>query len=467
MTIKFDIDTTNQAEAILRYVLSDGDLEEAIECGKIYPESFEKLLNNTKSAKFWGYTIGRKLSGKTLAKIISSCALKESFLLDFFDCLTTEKLAEIFNEERLSLGTIYKYLKERADADRAQDILYKMANRLYFKRLAEILTYGASDAALTANATYTGINRFRDLNLNGYTYTADGQPHIIIARDVYIPSGSVLSKTASNPVNQPSSGDPGSPGYYILDTDKYPKGGGGGNSWVPLPYGGGGGGGGIDGPGGIGYQNGGPGGGALLLVLRDTIQIAVGLYYSVIDWYLVNVLGKTPTDTVAIQNVRASTGGRGGRSNVGASGGLGGNGGGGLQIFCRNLYNYGTIAANGANGANGVGSPYIFSGGGGGGGGAGGLIYIVAHGIRNAGTVQSRGGSGGKGGDGDPLNGDGGGGGGGGSGGIIYLFYSKEASSISGTFDVSGGSGGAGGSAGYPGTSGGAGQSGIVRLYSY
>jgi hypothetical protein len=469
MPIKFDIDTANQKESILRYILSDGDLEDAIMYGKIQPKSFEKLINNTKNVKFWCSTIGKKLSAKSLAKIVSQCKLKESFLLDFFDCLTTEKLAEIFNVENLSIETIYKYLKERASADRAQAVLYKMAEKTYFKRLAEILTYGANDVTLTANTTYSGINRFRDLNLNGYTYTADGQPHIIIARDIYIPSSSVLTKTASNPVDQPGSGYPGSPGYYILDTSQYPKGGSGGGVWSP-PAAGGGGGGGIDGAGGGGYQSGGVGGGALLLVLENTIQIAIALYYTVIDWYIVNILGKTPSDTVQIQNLRAATGGRGGRSADGASGGLGGNGGGGLMIFCRNLYNYGTISANGANGANGAGSSYpgaIYSGGGGGGGGAGGLIYVVTHSIVHTGSTVSKGGNGGKGGDADPLWGDGGGGGGGGSGGIIYFFYSKSVSSISGTFDVSGGSGGAGGSAGYSGGSGSSGQTGIVRLYSY
>jgi hypothetical protein len=456
MPIKYDIDTTDQKEVIWKCILGDGDIEELIQHGKIYYSSFVDLINYTKNAKFWANFLERKVSIKTCVNILAEKDIRENVLFDILDYLSIDRISEVFNAEKFSLERIEKYLKERVSADRAQAILYKMVEKTYFKRLAEILTYSANDVTLTANATFSYVNRFRDLNLNGYTYTADGELHVIIARDIYIPSNSSIVRT--NFVTNYAA-------ILLLDTNQIPTGGKGGNGGItylrPYPEGGGGGGGGINGPGGYGYMNGEVGYGYSAYVYTNTIAIAYVMYLPAVDWYLVNVLQKTPTSKTDFIKTRGACGGQGG-SGLDGIGSPRGFSTWGLVILCRNLYCSGKIQANGTNGRDGGKGTY--GGGGGAGGGSGGPIYIVLHEIQNSGEIQAIGGNGGRGGDATAVTGASGGGGGGGCGGVIYLFY--KTGNV-GNLNVSGGAGGPQGDGATYGDPGSPGQRGIARPYKY
>ena len=325
------------------------------------------------------------------------------------------------------------------NADKAQAILYAWVDQLCdLAPLIELMTEGAPDEVLSANTTYTGINRFGTLDLNGYIYFADGQPHVIIARSIRVPSGSAIQKTETGGVGGAPGGGVGRGGYggggliviakemAIIGTVKAEgKPGENGNTTTALgtgenggsgtmlvasgdsPGNGGGGGGGTSegagsgaspgGGGGGGYiatSKGGDGGAISLTTVPSRQDVLKEVMKAAVDWWLVNVLGKTPTTTKDFPNCY----------------GAGGGGGGDHADYTD----------------------------GGGGGGSGGWIALIADRLDFEGTISAKGGDGGNG--GSEGNYDAGGGGGG--GGIIYVFY-RLAVSLSGVLDVSGGSGGA------------------------
>lgn len=84
-------------------------------------------------------------------------------------------------------------------------------------------------------------------------------------------------------------------------------------------------------------------------------------------------------------------GGSGGAISLTASG-AGGAGGGGILVTAGEVYNGGTISANGASGGNGENKKT-----GAGGGGGGGAVVIIARRIGNAGTITANGGAAGTG----------------------------------------------------------------------
>ena len=135
----------------------------------------------------------------------------------------------------------------------------------------------------------------------------------------------------------------------------------------------------------------------------DAPSLLKELLKAVCDWWLVNVVGKTPTTTKSIPDLKGSGGGGGAAQDTDAACGGGGGGGGEIIIYGTSI-TAGTVNANG------------------GAGGAGGT-----EGARDAG-------------------------GGGGGGGIIYVFYKSLSGTF--TFSVAGGAGGTGDYAGAAGKAG-------------
>ena len=370
------------------------------------------------------------------------------------DTFSPDLAADILN--RLSAIKALAILKSsKLSADRTQAILYKMAEKKYLSKLVDIMTEGAGDVTLATNTTYTGVNRFRTLDLNGYVYVADGQPHVIIAYEIRDSVGSgAITKTATgggggaggyayggwggrgggglivfaHAVNVPTiranganggngetgsfrqinPGNNGGAGYFIVvGTDEPGTGGNGGGGYA------GGGGGGPNGSGATttdptyGYDNSGGNGGTITKTTYSTMwELALDVIKSIIDWFIQNVLGKTPSNVKSLPNIRGAGGGGGGTDGY-----------------------YGA----------------------GGGGGSGGQIVIIAITV-SVSTIEARGGNGGNGADNT-------GGGGGGGGGIVYVAYISSGSVTS--CDVSGGAGGTSAGTGASGT---AGTDGVCRV---
>jgi len=329
--------------------------------------------------------------------------------------MSASKAAAILNDVNLSVN-------------KTQSILYSMVDQRSYDKLLKIIASNAPDASYTANTTLSaGVNRYKNLSIvPGVTLTLGARPGVIIADSITnrgaITSGWIMSgggagacgggnggggrgaviilasnidvgTVISNGVDGENStgftctaaGSPGGAGnFWLISGDSVPNGGGGEIGGAGNPNGGGGGG------------NGGAGGSANVLTFTDAPSLLNNLFKAVCDWWLVNVMNKTPSSTVSIPSLGGSGGGGAGASNSG------------------NVY-YG----------------------GGGGGGGGGQIIIYGTSI-TAGSVQAKGGNGGI-----PVKA---GYGGGGGGGIIYVFYK----SLSGTFtyDVSGGTTGGAATAG-------------------
>ena len=356
------------------------------------------------------------LSFSRATSILNSSVLSEYKSAKILNGLPTDKAVNIL--QNLSTDIVKK-------------IMYKLVDLGYYEKLIDIITYDASDVTLTSNRTFSGVQRFRNLNLNGYTYTADGQPHVIIAYSINVPSASSIIKTATGGGGG-YNGSVGGDGYVYVDIiDNYTSRGGNAGGGGDCTRGGGGGG--PLGYGGSGsIQNG--GGGGPITVVKTNLLITN--LYTLSDWYIVNVLGRTPSSVISFTNSYNAGGGGGSETS-------GGSGGGCLIIFCNSLNCSGSIVASGAGGSGG------HSGGGGGGGG---IIYIYSS-IITCNTINATGGSGGNGNTGY------GGGGGGGAGGIVYVFY-RNSYNIT-TINVSGGGGGLGK------VNGSAGQSGFYRIIKF
>ncbi|MEM0457403.1 MAG: hypothetical protein QXI01_06780 [Nitrososphaerota archaeon] len=325
-------------------------------------------------------------------------------------------------------------------ANKAQSTLYMMVDNGYYEKFIDIITYGASDASITANTTITGVKRYRNLSIvSGVTLTVDGQPGVIIA-DTISNSGTIAKTVTGAAGGAPGATGAGAGGrggggliliarnmtvgtvtadgaagasastvaasgaggagtgglFWIRSGDTIPSGGNGGysNGGAGRPNSGGGGGGG---------SSGGAGGSATTTTFTTGKDLAKEILKCVADWWLVNVAGKTPTTVKSIPSICGSGGGGGAAYDA-----------------------------------------YTASGGGGGGGGE--IIAIAVS--MTAGTFYARGGAGGNGGT-EGLYDSGGGGGG---GGVVYVFYVNKIGTN--TFNVSGGAGGTGD---YNGTAGGAG----------
>jgi len=378
--------------------------------------------------------------GKTIPQAIKDLDL--DYLSPFFidDLLASGKITEADVQNLISIYGSLSFWVDLAssskgplldvfvrhpnvNADYAQLALYRTIEKYNFDSLIYVLTKNASDLNVTSNTTLTsGVNIFKSLNINsGVTLTLGAGPGIIIA-DTVNNAGNIVSGwvkgVGGNPGRPPGRGGDGAGGIIIFsknittgtisadgkngeDGGSYvssggAQGGGAGLFWLigsDMPGKGGNGGGASTG--GIGNYNGGGGGNAgnngggggdsTRISFSLWKDLLFELLKSITDWWLINIVGKTP---LLYRNVPY----------------LGGSGGGG-------------------------GGDYTYSSGGGGGGG--GEIVVIGLNI-TAGTISAKGGNGGV---------SSGYGGGGGGGGVVYVFYRNLSGSFS--FNVAGGAGGA------------------------
>jgi len=337
--------------------------------------------------------------------------------------LSADKAASIFRSDNISLSRIYDILSSNIiTGDRVQSILYSWVESLdKISKLIDLLTITGSDVILSSNATYTGFNVFSSLDLNGYTYTADGQPHVIVAKTINIPSASSIIKTptgglggqdaygsksggnggggliiiantiniygsisanAENGVDHtsaPGSGageDGGSGLRIILSEDLYNVYGGDGGDIGGVYCSGGGGGApnGDGGSGGNGGYNGGNGGPITTITFDTAKDMLKEVLKYIVDLWIQNVLGKSLTSP-KVMDIKGAGGGSGGSTSSISHGGGGGGQGGEVIIFAFNLDFTGSISARGGDGGNGWDRGTDYSGGGG--SGAGGLIYLL------------------------------------------------------------------------------------------
>ena len=346
-------------------------------------------------------------------------------------------------------------------SDRVQEILHgvidravRSGQRVLLDRIVELMTFDASDASFTTSTTLTtGVNRYRNLSIgSGVTLTLGAGPGVIIA-DTISNSGTITSgwirgsggpsvdgsgaggsgrggiiilarnitvgtirADGANGGNAHTTashrdGISGMPGFFwVVDPDRPPSGGRGGGGRDPrtFPSREGYGLAGVNGGGGGGhYATGGFGGTSKVLAFSRPELLVSELFKALVDWWIVNVLGKRPSLVRAIPV-------------------LGGSGGGSGSV------------TDGFNAC-------------GGGGGGGGQVIVYGTSV-TAGTISAKGGAGGAGGTEGPTDS----GGGGGGGGVIYVFYKILTGTF--TFDVTGGAGGGGDYAGV------AGNPGVARV---
>jgi len=383
-----------------------------------------------------------EMSVDELASLFESSPYPDN-VAGIIDGMNADLLASIFNSSKLSaskaslillnsnisLSKVYAILaSSKLSADKTQAILYNIP---LCQRLIDILTYGASDATISSNTTISGVNRYNNLTINsGVTLTVDGQPSVLIVKTltnlgsiVKTATGAtggapttnggaggaggggliILAYTLNNSglidasganggnsvrvTTTGQNGNPGGNGYFLVVGSDSP-GTGGDGGYTDSPYYNARGIGKVNGGGGGGIYNyvGGSGGDSTKITYNSYSDLAEDVRKAIVDWFIVNVLGKTPTTTKSLPNIKGSGGGSGASYDYGG----GGAGGGGGQIIALvlTLNNTGTIKANGGNG----GAPT--GGGGAGGGGGGGIVYVLYKSLVSQGTLQANGGAG-------------------------------------------------------------------------
>jgi len=372
-------------------------------------------------AKYVSYTVQNNImTADDWAAILDVTQVSPSFALSVLSSpyLLPDIVADIIKSPQLS-------------ADKTQAVLYAMP---FSELLVYILTRGAASVTLGANATFRSVNRFYTLDLGGYTYIADGQPHVIIAKQINIPPASKLVKTptggAGGGATNPLAGGGGGGGLIIMcsrldNAGEISANGGDGKSVTSYTgavrngYGGGGGvfalvgtdtvgngGGGSFFPyGGVGNRNGGGGGAGIysstyfyggaggdssIISYSSYAELAEAVKRAAVDWVLVNVFRKRPTTVTQFPNVYGSGGGEGAYATDGANGGGGGGGGGEVIILTVDFSNRGFIRADGGGGGGTAGVSAT-----GGGGGGGGVVYVLYKTMTSLGTLSAQGGPGG------------------------------------------------------------------------
>jgi len=404
------------------------DVPSLVSDGYITIDELAKYINYIGDTSLWAkfFIIW---SADFVAKILNSANMDPS------------RAASILKDTNISVDTIFNVIKDaNLSADKLQSILYSWG---FDSKLIDLLTYGASDQEISASTTVTGVNRYRNLTIDsGITLSVDGQPGVIIAKS--ISNSGTIAKTATggaggaagatgagaggnggggliivcdtltnsgtiqangenggdaSPTSVTTSGNGGNGGsglFHVVSGDSPGKGGDGGSAifgWGRGHVNGAG--------GGIGGASGSPsavyssGGGSSLVTYSTSNDLFEKIRKAVIDWFIINVVGKTPSTTESIPNFYGSGGGGGGAAagTTTTAGGGGGGGGGELVILAVTLDNTGIIEANGGNG----GSSGTSVGDDGGGGGGGGVVYVFYVSSINNGTVQANGGAGGSG----------------------------------------------------------------------
>jgi hypothetical protein len=381
----------------------------------------------------------------TIALYIENGTINFGTAIELIKNVGSAKAAKIFGSTNISLDTVYSILThDGLTTDYMQAILYDMIELGYVERVIDVITYTAADSTVSADTTISGVNRYANLTIDaGVTLTVDGQPGVIIANSISN-SGTIL-KTATGGTGGATysgvgdggaggggliiiaksysggtvsadgiggesgsttgaygCGSGGSGGYMIVvGTDSPGNGGNGGKSGTSN-YCAGDGLGGTPGAGGGGgarypvdpYYFGGGNGGTISLETRSSyLEVYNESLKAAVDWFIVNVLGRTPTTTTNFYNCYGAGGGGGSDCADMADGG-GGGGSGGYILLCTGDLNGGTFTAlGGAGGAGGTEGGYDT----GGGGGGGGIVYILYKNLVAAPTIDVSGGAGGTG----------------------------------------------------------------------
>lgn len=342
--------------------------------------------------------------------------------------LTLSNTMAILNSPNISTESIIRILASGAmSATKARDVLsnlpanvaqaalYRLVDNGLYDYVLNILTLGASDETVSANTTWTtGVNRRRNLTIaSGVTLTLGAGPAVIIADTVTnngtIASGWVKGAGGAAGAAGAGAGGNGAGGIIILArsitvgtitangaaggngstvaANANGGAGGAGLFWEVsgYPAGTGGDGGGLTatyrgrgsknaGGGGATYSYyGGNGGVASVASFGSLTDLVKELLKTACDWWLVNVVGKTPTVTKSFPMLGGSGGGGGAaQDGYGAAGG-GGGGGGQVVIYGTSMIAGSVSAAAGNGGRGGAEGSYDA----GGGGGGGGVIYVA------------------------------------------------------------------------------------------
>jgi len=350
-------------------------------------------------------------------------------------------LAEIATSTSVPVTSLLSFISNAAlSANAAQGLLYSLAENYYNNKWIDLVTYNAPSITFSTNATLsTNVLIAKEITIaSGVTVTCVAQTCFFVAQ-VFNNQGTVV-----NPVGA-ASGMPG--GGTTLFGGAYGGTGGGGVviiaytaavgtinvngangqnaslgsttyiggaslagngvftvvSGVTVPSGGNAGqifgniyGYGEPNGGGGGYGNapkgspGSNGGSATIYSFPNGNALITYLIQGVSDWWLSNVIGKTPSQVTPLLFIYGSGGGGGGNGGSGYYGGGGAGGGGGEAI----IYGYdviaGTVDANGGTGGNGS-----IAGGGGGGGVA--LVFYGPGGLSGTMSYSLAGGAGGVG----------------------------------------------------------------------
>jgi hypothetical protein len=358
------------------------------------------------------------------------------------DNIEVQQVAQIFRDPSLRPSRVKSILADtNITADRAQAILYSMVDQGFYDKLLDIFTFDRADALYTTSTTITtGINLLKNVSVaSAVTLTLEASPCTIVANTI-TNSGTITTNVVKGTGGAAGAagagaGGAGRHGIILLarnistgtvTADGVAGGngstvaasgtgaaGGAGLFWEisGYPAGFGGSGGRIDtySPGGAGSKNAGGGGGtrylypysnagggggnATVVSYPSASALLSDLLKAVCDYWLVNILGRTPTTTKSIPALGGSGGGGGGAADGYGAGG-GGGGGGGQVIIYGTSVTAGTISARGMAGGNGgAEGAYDCAGGGAGGG----LVYVFYKSLTGTFTFNVAGGAGGTG----------------------------------------------------------------------
>jgi len=344
------------------------------------------------------------------------------------------KLAEIATSTSVPVTSLLSFISNVAlSGDAAQGLLYGLAeNYYYYNKWLDTVTYNAPSITFSTSATLsTNVLIAQEITVaSGVTVTCGTWTCFFIAK-VFNNQGTIVSYGAPGaPACGASCGGGGAGGtggggvviisytatigtinvnggiggtsYYNPSGCVCGNGGKGGQlaivSGISVPIGGNGATTGGLTPGGAGEPNAGGGGassfggapaGGSATVYSFTNGNALITYAieGISDWWLSNVVGKTPSIVTPLLYVYGSSGGGGG-PGTGTYGGAGGGGGGGEVIVFGDEVNAGTVYAVGGTGG------YTPNNGGGGGGGGGiALVFYGSGGLNGTMSLDLAGGS--------------------------------------------------------------------------
>ena len=319
--------------------------------------------------------------------------------------------ASLLNEAVLEPVVAYDILADpNLSADEVQAIL--QSSQLGHGRFVEIITAKAMDVIYYSSGSVTGLLLRRDVTINSeQTLTVNGQPAGFVARKINIngkgAGGLILVckefkcpgvvSANGKAGNRASGGNGGTGSYWLIGSD-VPGKGGNGNAYPT--YGDPGQGKRTGGGGGKASSSASPGDGGSHNAqnFNSSTALVTQLRKAIIDWWLINAIGKIPTSTTSLPSLYGSGGGAGSSYSWGQYSracGEGGGGGGQVLIICTSCDFTGRIEAKGGKGGSSQGDQY----GSGGGGGGGGIVYILyEESVNNSGSFDVSGGAGGSGG---------------------------------------------------------------------